>query len=155
MPIYLVRRLHQICAGQLAEALDGRLTMLQWVVLTHVQFAPDLDQSRLAEVASIDRTSTGRTIDELEALGLVERRLKDGDRRVRILRATRKGKALRQSLVGAATALQERLLAPLGAGERETLFGLLRRLIEANAAYAKPGLDRRKPRSPPIAKPKR
>ena len=50
--------------------------MSQWAVLTIIENHPEIDQSRLAEVVSIDKTNTGRLVDQLEAKGLVERRPK-------------------------------------------------------------------------------
>jgi DNA-binding MarR family transcriptional regulator len=143
-PIYLVRRLHQICTGALAEALDGALMPLEWAVLTHVHRKPGLDQKTLVESAGIDRSHTSRIIDELERKGLLQRKVNGRDRRAHALVVTQRGAAARARLRVRALASQELVLAPLTDAERETLFDLLNRLIAANARYARPGADRRK-----------
>ena len=55
------------------EFEDEDMPVSQWAVLTMIENHPEIDQSRLAEVVSIDKTNTGRLVDQLEAKGLVER----------------------------------------------------------------------------------
>ena len=62
----------------------------------------------------------------------------------RRLYLTPKGERLYRRLVPENSAANERILAPLSARERETLFDLLIRIIQANAIYARPGAGRRK-----------
>src|SRR4051812_27294546 len=82
VPAYLIRRLHMICTAVVAEAFeDEDMPVAQWAVLTIIESHPEIDQSRLAEVVAIDKTNTGRLVDQLEAKGLVERRPNDSDRR--------------------------------------------------------------------------
>ena len=74
-PAYLIRRLHMICNAMVAEEFeDEDMPVSQWAVLTIIENHPEIDQSRLAEVISFDKTNTGRLVDQLEAKGLVERR---------------------------------------------------------------------------------
>jgi hypothetical protein len=51
---------------------------------------------------------------------------------------------LREHLRPKALTAQARVLAPLSAAEKEVLFDLLVRLIEANESLARPGAGRRK-----------
>jgi DNA-binding MarR family transcriptional regulator len=150
VPAYLVRRLQLICTAVVAEAVEGEnLSMLQWVMLAHIDEMPDIDQSRLAELVSIDKTNTGRLIDQLELMGLVERRANSADRRAWMLHLTARGQGLRRRLNPKAQASQERLLSCLAAKERETFFGLLHKIILANEDYIRPGAGRRKPTTNP------
>jgi DNA-binding MarR family transcriptional regulator len=143
---YLVRRLEQICQGMVAEALSGTdIGLLQLAVLAHIDDQPDIDQSRLADRASIDRTNTGRIVDQLEGMGLVDRRVNGSDRRARLLRLTERGVQLRRRLRPLARSAQESLLASLSSKEREVLIDLLVRVVKANEAYVRPGAGRRKP----------
>src|SRR3954454_10397514 len=97
VPAYLIRRLHMICTAIVAEEFeDEDMPVSQWAVLSMIDNHPEIDQSRLAEVVSIDKTNTGLLVDQLESKGLVERRRNDSDRRVWILRSARLGHKTRK-----------------------------------------------------------
>jgi len=146
IPAFLVRRLQLICTAIVAEAVEAEnLSMPQWAVLVHIAEMPDIDQSRLAEMASIDKTNTGRLVDQLESMALVERRPNGADRRAWMLRLTPRGQELRRRLQPRALASQKSLLSCLTAKERETFVGLLCRVVAANDTYIRPGAGRRKP----------
>jgi DNA-binding MarR family transcriptional regulator len=78
-------------------------------------------------------------------VGYVKRRVSAIDRRARALRLTPHGQALRDRLRADVVAAQQRILAPLKRREAEIFLELLRRLVEANEAYARPGNGRRRP----------
>ncbi len=122
--------------------------MLQWAVLIHIAAQADIDQSRLAEMVSIDKTNTGRLVDQLESMGLVERRPNGADRRAWMLRLTRIGQEVERRLRPRARASQDRLLSCLAARDREIFVDLLGRVVAANEAYIRPGAGRRKPGGP-------
>ena len=148
VPAYLIRRLHMICTAIVAEALeDEDMPVSQWAVLTIIENHPEIDQSRLAEVVAIDRTNTGRLVDQLEAKGLVERRPDDSDRRVWLLRCTPLGHKIRKRLRPRALATQERLLSCLEPAQRELFIDLMSHVVMANEKYVRPGAGRRKPKS--------
>src|SRR5205085_2035616 len=147
-PVYLVRRMHQIFIASVAEAFEEEnFALLQWAALVHIDSIPDVDQTQLAEMISIDKTNTGRIVDQLEARGLVERRAHGTDRRAWMLRLTPDGKLLRRRLGPKADTAQQRLLSRLTARERQLLIDLLARIVEANETYVRPGAGRRKPRT--------
>jgi DNA-binding MarR family transcriptional regulator len=149
-PISLARRFFQICTTAAAEAIAGeRLTPLQLGVLAYLNKEtgePDIDQNGLAARLGIDRASTSAIVDELEAMGLVERRVNDADRRARLLRLTPPGERLRARLHPLSSAAQMRVFASLASRERDLLLDLLVRVVESNSALARPGSGRR-PRS--------
>ena len=73
VPAYLIRRLQMISTSIIAEAFESEdMSLSEWAVLTIIDNHPDIDQSRLAEVVSIDRVNTGRLVDALESRDLVE-----------------------------------------------------------------------------------
>jgi DNA-binding MarR family transcriptional regulator len=147
-PAYLIRRLHMICTAMIAEEFeDEDMPVSQWAVLTIIENHPEIDQSRLAEVISFDKTNTGRLVDQLEAKGLVERRPNDSDRRVWMLRCTPLGQKIRKRLRPRALATQERLLSCLEPADRELLIDLMSHVVTANEKYVRPGAGRRKPKS--------
>ena len=145
VPAYLIRRLQMISTAIVAEAFeDEDMPVLEWAVLTIIESHPEIDQSRLAEVVAIDRTNTGRLVDQLEAKGLVERRPSDTDRRVWMLRCTPIGLKTRKRLRPRALATQERLLSCLEPAQRELFIDLISRVVIANEKYVRPGAGRKR-----------
>ena len=148
IPAYLIRRLQMISTAIVAEEFeDEDMPVSQWAVLTIVESNPEIDQSRLAEVVSIDKTNTGRLVDQLEAKGLVERRPNDSDRRVWMLRCTPLGYKTRKRLRLRALATQDKLLSCLKPADRERFIDLMSHVVTANEKYVRPGAGRRKPKS--------
>jgi DNA-binding MarR family transcriptional regulator len=132
----LARRFAQICVAALADmTAEAGLNPPQYGALSYLFDAPN-----------IDRTSVGQLVDQLEAKGLLERRVNGADRRAKLLRLTARGMKLRERLRPKAHLVQANLLATLIPAERETLLELLVRVIEANETYARPGAGRRKPK---------
>jgi DNA-binding MarR family transcriptional regulator len=147
VPAYLIRRLMMISTAVLAEILeDEDMPVSQWAVLTMIDNHPEIDQSRLAEVVSIDKTNTGRMVDQLEAKGLVERLPNGSDRRAWMLRCTPLGQKTRKRLLPRALATQERLLSCLKPPQRELFIDLMSQVVLANEKYIRPGAGRRKPK---------
>ena len=64
------------------------LTRPQWRVLTGLYRHDGLTQSQLAEMTLIARSPLGKIVDQLEAMGFVERRADPHDRRVNRLHTT-------------------------------------------------------------------
>ena len=148
VPAYLIRRLMMISTAIIAEEFeDEDMPVSQWAVLTMIDNHPEIDQSRLAEVVAIDKTNTGRLVDQLEAKGLVERRPNDSDRRVWMLRCTPLGYKTRKRLRLRALATQDKLLSCLKPADRERFIDLMSRVVMANEKYVRPGAGRRKPKS--------
>jgi DNA-binding MarR family transcriptional regulator len=148
VPAYLIRRLQMISNAIVAEAFEHEdMSVSQWAVLTIIESHPEIDQSRLAEVVSIDKTNTGRLVDQLETKGFIERRPNNSDRRVWMLRCTPLGHKTRKRLRPRALATQERLLSCLKPADRELFIDLMSRVVTANEKYIRPGAGRRKPKS--------
>ena len=148
VPAYLIRRLMMISTAIIAEEFeDEDMPVSEWAVLTIIENHPEIDQSRLAEVVAIDKTNSGRLVDQLEAKGLVERRPHESDRRVWLLRCTPLGHKTRKRLRPRALATQNRLLSCLGPADRELFIDLMSRIVTANEKYIRPGAGRRKPKS--------
>jgi DNA-binding MarR family transcriptional regulator len=147
-PAAVARRFFQICTTATVETLAGEdLTPLQFGVLAYLNREtgePDLDQNGLAARLGIDRASTSQIVDELEARGLVDRRVNGADRRARLLRLTPRGEKLQARLQPVSSARQTRIFASLSSAERELLLDLLIRVIQTNPTLARPGAARRK-----------
>jgi DNA-binding MarR family transcriptional regulator len=144
----LARRFNQVCNAAAAEVFDSHgLVPLQFGVLANLDEKPGIDQRMLADRLAIDRTNAGLLVDQLEAMGLVERYLDPDDRRVRLLRLTDAGQgAFRDSLPGIVEANRAVLASALSAHEAGLFMDMLVRIVVANEYLAKPGLGRRKRR---------
>jgi DNA-binding MarR family transcriptional regulator len=144
----LARRFHLICSTMLAEVLTGEeVVQLEYGTLLCLEIERGIDQRRLAEAMGIDPTNASLIIDRLHSKGLVERRVKETDRRAHSLYLTPKGRALWRRLRPKTSAANERVLAPLTQSQRELFLDLLILLIEGNRAHARPGAGRRKRRN--------
>jgi DNA-binding MarR family transcriptional regulator len=105
---------------------------------------PGIDQIGLAARLGVDRNSAGKLVEDLEAKGLIERRVNGADRRARLLQLTAKGERLFLQVRKKNLAAQARTLETLTPAEREMLLELLTRIIAANGQHARPGAGRRK-----------
>ena len=144
-PSPLARRFQQICTAAVARALEGEeMTPIQYAAFPYLRDEPGLDQIGLAARIGIDRTNVGLLVDQLEARGLMERRVDDRDRRVWRLHLTAQGIRFQDRVRPATRRAQEEILSCLTDTERETLLSLLARVVQANDKLARPGLRRRK-----------
>ncbi len=140
-PGYLIRRLHQIhLALFLDECKASRLTPVQYGLLTALSLRGELDQISLAEELGLDRTTAAEVLGRLEARGLVSRKANPRDRRAKLARITKRGRALTASMFHSMQRAQDRLCAPLTQKERDVFMATLVRLIEANNGYGRGAL---------------
>ena len=140
-PGYLIRRLHQIhCALFLEECKDSGLTPVQYGLLTALTLRGELDQGSLAEELGLDRNTAAGVLSRLEARGLVTRKPNPRDRRARLAKITRRGRALTAAMFSSMQRAQDRMCAPLTQRERDMFMATLARLIEANNQYGRGAL---------------
>jgi DNA-binding MarR family transcriptional regulator len=97
-------------------------------VMTLVDAEPGSTQQELGHRSLIDPSSMVGVLDELEGLGLVERRAHPSDRRKHAVHLTAEGKRTLATARRRAAGFIEQLLAPLDEGERGDLRRLLRKL---------------------------
>ena len=100
-------------------------------VLTLIDANPGSAQQELVDRSMIDPSSMVAVIDELEQMGLAERRRHPDDRRKHAVYLTPQGRRKLQRARALAGRMTEEVLAPLDPGERETLRTLLRKLAGA------------------------
>ena len=86
-------------------------------------------QLALAQAARLDKSTMVVAVDALEEGGLVERRPDPKDRRARIVVPTDAGRELLARAEGVALAVEDEVLADLGAEEQRALRDLLTRLV--------------------------
>lgn len=92
---------------------------------------PGIRQSDLSGVLAIDRPNLVQIIDELQRLGLVERKVDPSDRRVNTLHPTRGGVDLCAEAFEQVMAFDRSLTANMTPDERELMVRLLSRMEQA------------------------
>jgi DNA-binding MarR family transcriptional regulator len=97
-------------------------------ILNLIDAHPGITQQQLVTGSLIDPSSMVAVIDELEQLGLAQRRKHPGDRRKHAVHLTAKGRRTLGRAREVAIEFAEELLSPLDSDERETLRLLLRKL---------------------------
>ena len=96
------------------------------------EFGP-ASQAVLGRRSGIDRSDVVATVNELAAGGLVERAQDPEDRRRNIVTITPAGVQKLRRLDAVLARIQDELLAPLTADERDELARLLRRVLDHHA----------------------
>jgi DNA-binding MarR family transcriptional regulator len=114
------------------EAVTGVATTARAGSAAEPPSAPAIDQRTLARLIGFDTSTIAGVIDRLEARGLLRRHASPADRRVRLLALTDEGRAMLDRVVPGMRRAQERMLAPLPAGERAEFLRMLRTLVKAN-----------------------
>jgi DNA-binding MarR family transcriptional regulator len=97
-------------------------------VLTLIESHPGSAQRELVTRSLIDPSSMVAVIDELEKMGLAERRTHPEDRRKHAVYLTVRGRRTLERARTVSAEMAETLLAPLDEREREALRNLLRKL---------------------------
>ena len=135
-------RVDEVLAYNLAElyargfartaACLGRwgLSPAKWNALLMARFvggAAGLSQQRLAELLIVSGGNVTGLIDRLESQGLVERVARPGDRRVHLIRATRRGAALIGKVWPGYLAALIGFTKPLSPAEKRSTARLLER----------------------------
>jgi DNA-binding MarR family transcriptional regulator len=128
-PGFLLSWNGQRTAYRFAEALRPLgLKPPHFGVLTLIDAHPGTTQQQLVDRSLIDASSMVAVIDELEELGLAERRVHPSDRRKHAVHLTAAGRETLQRARGAAIEFARELFSPLADEEVETLRRLLRKL---------------------------
>lgn len=134
-PGFLARRLHQIHVSLFMEFCGAfRITPLQYSLLTALAELEIADQSTLARLVALDRTTTTGALKRLETRGLIRRLPSERDRRAQECRITREGLALLARMRTPARDAHDATIAKLSEEERTTFMALLARVVAAHAA---------------------
>ncbi|MER5349326.1 MarR family winged helix-turn-helix transcriptional regulator [Kitasatospora sp. NPDC002551] len=126
---YLLSRTGKAVRGRLAERLARRgLRLWDMAVLAVLaDFGPHA-QRELVRRLRVDPSDMAKVADRLAADGYVERARDTADRRRVVVTVTDAGRALLAELCAEARDVQDEVLAPLSAAERQVLHDLLGRV---------------------------
>jgi DNA-binding MarR family transcriptional regulator len=126
---YNLRRAYLTLHDDFIASLAGlELRTVSFSTLSLIVDNPDIIQSRLAEALRMERSNLVLVIDELEERELVTRTKVRSDRRAYALRATLKGRRLRERALRVIAAHEERLLADFTPEDRAQLIDMLNRI---------------------------
>ncbi len=103
-------------------AVQGTAPTGHFTILTLVRENPGSRQSAIARAAHLDRSSLVPVLDQLENLGLVERRKHKTDRRAHALYLTDAGQAALKKLERAVMKLEKQVREALGGNRTESLL---------------------------------
>lgn len=128
-PGFLLSWNGQRIARRFAAALEPLgLRPPHFGVLTLIDTGPGSAQQELVERSMIDASSMVAVLDELEAMGLAERRRHPDDRRKHAVHLTTRGRRTLERARAVAMQTAQETFAPLSPAELETMRRLLRKL---------------------------
>lgn len=105
----------------------------EWRVMASLAGGEAISIGQLAQVTVTKQPTVTRLLDRMEARGQVERLPHDSDRRVTLVRITRKGSQAVEHLMELAREHEMRVLEPFGLQRAEELKRTLRHIIELHA----------------------
>ncbi len=114
------------------------LRLLHMGVLNVLTAAGKQSQADLAEALRVDKTTMVGLLNDLEAVGFVERQRSPEDRRRHDVVMTPVGKRRNAEIVEALRGAEGRVLSALSATQRCELFALLEQAFLAGAADPRP-----------------
>lgn len=123
-----------VVANHASKEFDQRLkekglTLALWPTLMCLWEKEGINQREIAQMSKVESSTTTRTIDKLETLGLVERQPDPDSRRSFKIYLTDEGRALKKEVIHLPLEVNQQLLAPLTKQEQATMVQLLQKLV--------------------------
>ncbi len=129
---FLLRCAYQRASTNLAEKIGAHdLTAPQFATLARLRERGRLSQNLLGRLVAMEPANIRDVVQRLVRRGLLQTGPAEEDGRLILVGLTRKGQALTDRLLPMEADCTSRTLAPLKPSERRVLYGLLRRLIDA------------------------
>lgn len=135
-PGYLIRRSQQVHNTLWTELLATKVTPPQFSVLTALSIENGVDQRRLGEIASLDKSSVADVVARLTAQRWIERARDPRDARRNLLRLAPAAEIAVRHLSPVVEQVQARLLAPLDESEIDDFLRSLRAVARADDSPA-------------------
>jgi DNA-binding MarR family transcriptional regulator len=127
-PLGLLTRLSRVVYRRATEDVLG-MRLKAFVGLTHLRHQPGMTQRQFGEAVMLDPNNAVLLLNDIEAAGWAQRRRDPEDRRRHVVDITPAGLAALERADAALDSLEDDVLAPLDAAERETLRDLLARVL--------------------------
>ncbi len=135
---HLLRLAHQRHAAIWAQEVGNEPTGAQYSLLEALDAAPGADQRTAGALASLDRSSTTDVVARLEARGWVRRAADPGDGRRDVLSLSPDAVAALPALRRQVAEVQDRLMRPVPAPDREPLLAGLGAVAGLGADTGRP-----------------
>ncbi|MCG9575810.1 MarR family transcriptional regulator [Vibrio europaeus] len=113
-----------------AELKKRGLSIALWPTLMCLWEEEGVTQREIAKKSKVENSTTTRTLDKLENLGLVERQADPQSRRSFRIYLTEKGRALREELIPIPIGINKSILSALEPHERDEIVRLLQKLVD-------------------------
>jgi DNA-binding MarR family transcriptional regulator len=129
---FWIHRVYQATRNQmfrLFRDLGEDVTPEQWAVLIRLWEQDGRTQSQLSDETFRDRPTMSRILDGMQERGILEREVDPNDSRVRIVRLTRRGRALQKKLVPVVKGLVERVVEGIDEEDLITTRATLRKMF--------------------------
>ncbi len=116
-------------ADRLLRAFGLTEAQFNVLMLLAYQSGPEgISQTQLSRMLLVNRANVTGLVDRMERDRLIERVSEPGDRRMRIIRMTQKGRELLEKAVGPYLERADGVVGALSTKEREELLGLLEKI---------------------------
>jgi DNA-binding MarR family transcriptional regulator len=131
-PSHLLHRALQLALDIYAEEIGtGSLTQRQYAVLSAVTAKEGCTQSDLVRATGIDRSTLAELVARLIGKGLLARERSTLDARANTVRLTPEGRAAAEEVAPKVALADERILALMPAGKRDSFIKTLRDMARA------------------------
>ena len=124
-----IHRVAQLIQQRIDQDIrDSGLTRLSWMAAAHLEDSHGLTITDLAGRLEVGRATAGQLVERMVQGGWVKRSPSPDDRRLQIVTATPRAKAVLEDLAPRQSALEDEILQDLSADERRILLALLERI---------------------------
>lgn len=125
-----------VVANKTAKTFDIELkkhglSIALWPTLMCLWEEEGVTQRDISQKSKVENSTTTRTLDKLEKLGLVERRDDPNSRRSYRIYLTDKGRALKNEVIHLPVAVNQEMLSSLDESEQKTMIKLLQKMVKA------------------------
>ena len=124
-----------VVATKASKAFDNELkkhglTVALWPTMMCLWEEEGITQTEIAQKSKVENSTTTRTLDKLEKLGLVERHDDPNSRRSFRIFLTDKGRGLKDELLPIPVQVNQQVLRDLSVDEQTQLIGLLKKMVD-------------------------
>lgn len=110
------------------------MSVAAWRLMAHLGERQPQSAKELGGRAAMDSVSITRALNQLDALGLLQRTIDAADRRRVVLRLSRKGRAAYEAIAPLSVAAEQAVVAGLTPAQRTELYKLTRRVWQDSEA---------------------
>lgn len=111
------------------ELKQHGLTIALWPTMMCLWEEEGVTQRDIAEKSKVENSTTTRTLDKLENLGLIERRTDPNSRRSFRIYLTPAGRALQAKLIHIPMAINQEILSSLTDAEQQAMISSLQKIV--------------------------